>query len=766
MPVPEEEAPADSVESQTSASDWESHDESPLLRVTLLRQRDVAGLVVNEAAARALQVHRTWSITRDRLAASQHVARQWSPEEKLLHAIFGEKSDSVAMDGLDAEGLPSEGATITRGQQALCDPRSRAKVHFTKAEQARVRSVQRVREGLAPTVQERVTVTIAHSDALSIGDALVCDGIVLGVVAQVIDDNASDPRIYGPFEASTRDAEVSIRSPTALARCEPSTDSAQPEIVGERVGAPVLASLAERGCLALFTDFASHHCDASPSMYSIRDALMQRGTIDHPFTPTPAPAHTTLAETSIFEFFERPARRERSTAALARAKAYARALGATLAHDGEALSLSVRSDPNEGSEGEVLGDLGDPKLFGPRKDYECECGALRRMKHRGQRCGRCGVAVESSRQRSALFAHIALREPLVHPWLDAQWSALPVLPPALREERDPELEATYERALATRAASDATAVLELLLARLCEAIRCPAAPMSSQSGGATVVVDPSLAPTQAVVPEAVLSRMAAPLLLYAAEQGGFSTTIRGATQLLRDDASLRATLLQWFLQTRPLLLHRDGHASAQLRAVWTQAVSPHPVFRLSSALADALGVGTGDRIVAHIALSDAAVRESVWLADAAPSQRLRETDLNRQGWVDALAFCPASERPARFATAAQRGDSDPCATPNAAWLVGGYALDDDAGLVDRDPVPFVEPAPAPSLANEWLARSVDELELSVRTMNALQSLGITTIAELVLRSESDLQANGFGPKSIRELKELLSDLGLWLGMER
>jgi DNA-directed RNA polymerase alpha subunit len=69
-------------------------------------------------------------------------------------------------------------------------------------------------------------------------------------------------------------------------------------------------------------------------------------------------------------------------------------------------------------------------------------------------------------------------------------------------------------------------------------------------------------------------------------------------------------------------------------------------------------------------------------------------------------------------------------------------------------------------ADEWLARRVDEPELSVRTMHALQSLGITTIAELVQRSERDLQANGVGPKSIRALKEILPDLRLWLAMER
>ncbi|MBL8680207.1 MAG: hypothetical protein JNK05_13615 [Myxococcales bacterium] len=766
MPVLEEDAASEPLDAQPLPRAWERHDQSSPVRVTLVREDGTAGLIVNERAARALQIEHAWTVAQERLASSRDVAREWSPEEKLLHAIFGEKSDSVAVDGLDDEGLPSVGATIVRGQQALCDPRSRAKVHFTEADSGEVRSVERVREGLAATVQERVIVTVTRTAALSIGDTLVCDGISLGVVSGVRDDGADEPRIYGPFETATREALASIASPSALVQCEPSADASQPGIVGERIASALLASLASRGCLALVTDFASHHCDASPAMYSVRESLMQRGTIEHPFSSaTVAPAVTSLADKSIFDFFEQPKRRERSTASLDRAKAYARALGATLAHDGAALSLSLRGEPTDESEGEVTADLGDPRLFGPRKDYECECGALSRMKHRGVRCERCGVVVESSRVRAKLFAHIALREPMRHPWLDGQCNALAVLPPALRETRDPELERAYQRALDTRSAADAAAVHELLLARFCEVIRWPIAPLSALSGGAIAVVDPSLGPMHAVVPDAVMARMATPLLVYAAENGGFSTTVRGATQLLRDDPTLRAKLLEWFLQTRPLLLQRDDVAATQLCAVWTRDVSRHPVFRLGASLAESLGVRTGDRLVAHIALSDAAVRESVWLAEAAPSQRLRDVDVGPEGWVDELAFCAQSQRRSRFAEAVVRGASDPCATPNAAWLVGGYALDDDAGLVDRDPVPFIEPEVASSTTSELLDRSVDELELSVRTMNALQSLGIRTIGELVQRSESDLKDNSVAPRSIRELKELLSDMGLWLGMK-
>lgn len=745
---------------------WLAHDDAPATRVTLVHDAHTRGLALNEAAARALVIHRRWSVSQERLAASVDVARQWSPEEKLLRAIFGEKADSVAIEGLDEEGLPTEGAEITRGAQVLCDPRSRSKVHFTPADAGTIRAVERAREGLAAGVGERVTVRVERTDTASIGDALVRDGTTLGVVTRIIDDGASDPRVYGSFDAPSREASLSIGTPTALAACEPCEDPAQPGILGERIPFATIARLVERGCLGLATDFASHHCDPSPAMFSVRESLMQRGTIAHPFSSAPREAPVrAMAEGSIFDFFERPKARTRSTAALERATAYARALGATLVHDGDALRLEPRADPTEGSEGDVQGDLGDPRLFGPRKDYECECGALRRMKHRGQRCKECGVVVESSAQRRALFAHIALSSPLDHPLTGASTSALPVLPPALRGANDPTLESRYARALATRDPEDALAVLDLLLTRLCEAIRSVDAPVSAMSGGAIALVEPSLDPWKIVAPASVLARMAAPLLLFAIEQAGYSATIVSSRKLLKEDEEVRATVLRWLVQTRPLLVHRDGDRVAQPCAAWAVKSTENPVFYLGTSLADALGARTGDRLIAHLPLSDAAVREAVWLADAPGAARLREASAV-EGWVDSLAYCAESERRRRLSEALRTRASDPCTSPNAAWLVGGYALDDDAGLVDLPAIPVIERESgrdeAPS-KHAWLARSVDDLEVSVRTANALQKMGIATIGALVERSETALKAGGMGPKSISELKQILADMGLYLG---
>jgi len=68
--------------------------------------------------------------------------------------------------------------------------------------------------------------------------------------------------------------------------------------------------------------------------------------------------------------------------------------------------------------------------------------------------------------------------------------------------------------------------------------------------------------------------------------------------------------------------------------------------------------------------------------------------------------------------------------------------------------------------NESLDRSVEELELSVRSYNCLKNANITTIRELVQKTESEmLKTKNFGRKSLNEIKEILSAMGLSLGMK-
>jgi DNA-directed RNA polymerase subunit alpha len=67
--------------------------------------------------------------------------------------------------------------------------------------------------------------------------------------------------------------------------------------------------------------------------------------------------------------------------------------------------------------------------------------------------------------------------------------------------------------------------------------------------------------------------------------------------------------------------------------------------------------------------------------------------------------------------------------------------------------------------NVWLGKSVEELELSVRANNCLRNANITTIGELVQRTEAELmKTKNFGKKSLQEIKDELSRIGLTLGM--
>jgi DNA-directed RNA polymerase subunit alpha len=66
---------------------------------------------------------------------------------------------------------------------------------------------------------------------------------------------------------------------------------------------------------------------------------------------------------------------------------------------------------------------------------------------------------------------------------------------------------------------------------------------------------------------------------------------------------------------------------------------------------------------------------------------------------------------------------------------------------------------------EHLNKSVDELELSVRSYNCLKNANIRTIGELVTKSEAEmLKTKNFGRKSLNEIKEILQSMGLSLGM--
>jgi DNA-directed RNA polymerase subunit alpha len=112
--------------------------------------------------------------------------------------------------------------------------------------------------------------------------------------------------------------------------------------------------------------------------------------------------------------------------------------------------------------------------------------------------------------------------------------------------------------------------------------------------------------------------------------------------------------------------------------------------------------------------------------------------------------------------------------PEAAVGEASRILQDQFNLLTDFPAPVpteaerqeagIEP-PARVELNENLFRNVDELELSVRASNCLKTANIRTIADLVQKTESELlKTKNFGKKSLNEIKTILGEMGLSLGI--
>jgi len=85
---------------------------------------------------------------------------------------------------------------------------------------------------------------------------------------------------------------------------------------------------------------------------------------------------------------------------------------------------------------------------------------------------------------------------------------------------------------------------------------------------------------------------------------------------------------------------------------------------------------------------------------------------------------------------------------------------------EEEAVPRAPEVQEPSKLNDNLFKSVDELELSVRSANCLKNADIRHIGDLVQKSEAEmLKTKNFGRKSLNEIKEILSEMGLSLGMK-
>ncbi|HXZ37232.1 MAG TPA: DNA-directed RNA polymerase subunit alpha [Thermodesulfobacteriota bacterium] len=85
---------------------------------------------------------------------------------------------------------------------------------------------------------------------------------------------------------------------------------------------------------------------------------------------------------------------------------------------------------------------------------------------------------------------------------------------------------------------------------------------------------------------------------------------------------------------------------------------------------------------------------------------------------------------------------------------------------EQEALPRAPEVQEPGKLNDNLFKSVDELELSVRSANCLKNADIRYIGDLVQKTEVEmLKTKNFGRKSLNEIKEILSEMGLSLGMK-
>ncbi len=114
--------------------------------------------------------------------------------------------------------------------------------------------------------------------------------------------------------------------------------------------------------------------------------------------------------------------------------------------------------------------------------------------------------------------------------------------------------------------------------------------------------------------------------------------------------------------------------------------------------------------------------------------------------------------------------TDGSVSPESAVAFAAKILKDQLTLFinfEEEPERVEEkPEEQPAILNENLYRGVNELELSVRAANCLRNANIRWIGELVQKSEQEmLKTKNFGRKSLNEIKEILQEMGLQLGMK-
>lgn len=661
-----------------------------------------------------------------------------SSEEKLLRAIFGEKAGDV----VDCSQRTPCGVAGVVTSAELEGDRVRVQVSWDRP--LEVGDVLDLEGHLA---------TVAAIGAF--GSDVVCDAVSTQVRVRkyALARDTLHARFIGPYDLLTQQPMEGKR-----------------KYGGQRVSRELMATFATHlpwlawELVSLRSDTVSARSRAYEALVKRenpgQDALVPEvAPSTAPVAPRPAAA---TGMRDIFSFFEAPKPTSAlDSEAVTMLVAYLRGLGWSLHLEGEArVEVLTPEQLRESSGAVVAGELGSQRIFGPTRDYECECGKYRRMKHRGVVCETCGVEVIQSKVRRERFGHFELPAPLVHPLMGMSVEVVAVLPPELRtravEDRYGDLVRDgSQAALEAMFAALTDVVNALWLERLFS--KCV-----DFSGVAHLVVDETLAPGNCRVPREVCVELFRPFVYGVLEERGYVTTIKSARRMVEDGKPEALRACEAVSTGYPLVLAAGDRFVTCSISTWDSPAIA--VDAATAALLAAREVQVFLPITSQAALEcsrvssggGAAPTGAGWLSDARRDaspfigavQRAAASGA-RDGWNDVVVRLVFGKRPAL-----------PDVSEVTAWETAWRERERAVSIV-------VEPPPderAPS-ANPMFERSVDELEVSVSTANVLQRLELKTVGDLVRLTEAHLlKTKGFTRKNLKEVTEILAELGLSLGM--
>jgi hypothetical protein len=285
------------------------------------------------------------------------------------------------------------------------------------------------------------------------------------------------------------------------------------------------------------------------------------------------------------------------------------------------------------------------------------------------------------------------------------------------------------------------------------------------SGVACLVADPSLPPDECRVPQALLLELFRPHAFGILEAHGYVTTIKSAKRMVEARRPEALWAIEEASDGHPVLLMAGATVVSRRVRAWDApaiAVDPATARHLASR-----AVTVHVPLMHEAALQCAALDD--WPRTAEPSRA--------RGWL-----CRARQHGGLVTAvlgAALHGERDAVEDPVVSLALGRVPEPVDETERERWAErererrerawarlqPPAEVQGDASVRNPNLERRLDELEISVASSLAFQNAGLETVGDLCRRTESELlKLRGFGRKNLKEIKGILADLGLSLGM--